>query len=95
MRKAQYAGRQPGQYLEGQVRTSIEDVFVYDGALPETAEVIVCSDRGDMRDYDASGQDVTTPGVQGSFEYSLSLESTGDRWRVSGETILSRNQCSA
>ena len=93
--EGQYTALEPGRYLEGPVRTSIEEVFVYDEAVPATADVIVCDDRGDMRDYDGSGQDVTSPDIQGSFEYALSLERTADGWRVSGERNVSRNECSA
>ncbi|WP_126382813.1 hypothetical protein [Actinomyces howellii] len=91
----QYAGRQPGQYLEGPVRTSIENVVVYGEVVPEAAEVIVCSDRGDMKDYDGSGQDVTSPEIPGSTEVILSLQPEIDGWRVSSERELSRNECLA
>ena len=92
--EGQYTALEPGRHLEGQVRTAVEEVLVNDQAVPVTAEVIVCSDRGDMRDYDASGQDVTSPDIQGRFEYALSLERTADGWRVSGERDVSRNECS-
>ncbi|VEG29816.1 hypothetical protein [Actinomyces howellii] len=92
--EGQYTALEPGRYLEGQVRTAVTEVQVYDQVVPETADVIVCSDRGDMRDYDASGQDVTSPDIQGRFEYALSLERTADGWRVSGERDVSRNECS-
>ncbi|VEG28928.1 hypothetical protein [Actinomyces howellii] len=89
-----YSEREAGRYVEGQVRSAIEEVFVYDETVPATAEIIVCDDRGDMRDYDGSGQDVTSPDIQGRFKYSMRLERAGTEWRVSGEEILSHNQCS-
>lgn len=90
--EGQYSSLESGRYLEGQVRTAILGVRV-DYQVPMRAEIEVCSDRGDMKDYNGAGEDVTTSDVQGRFKYSVLLVYSGEFWRVDSEDQLSKDEC--
>ncbi|VEG29008.1 Uncharacterised protein [Actinomyces howellii] len=89
----QYSELEQGQHLEGQVRTAILNVSVDDQPSSSHAVVMICADRGDMKDYNGAGQDVTASDISGRSERVMYLLRTNSGWKVDSEQPVSQNEC--
>ncbi|VEG28934.1 hypothetical protein [Actinomyces howellii] len=90
-----YNAQDPGEYTTGPVRIAVASVQVWDTYQPAEAEIVVCMDRTELRDFSASGEEVTSPDSRGRFEYRFSLTMLEGPWKVNSQELISENQCVA